>query len=378
MVSLTDHTIRLLRLRAQWLVSGAESSSPVTVAEVVKAVGGIQAQDMQAAMLSVRVRSAGLTAGDVEQARLHERSVLRTWAMRGTLHLIATEDAPWLLALLGPIFAASDRRRRLQLGLDDEAAARGVQVIREALAKRGPLTRVELLQALTAQGIHEEGQGVIHLIALAALQGWICLGPDRGAKPTYVLLEDWVKGITRRSELSAEEAFNELARCHLAAFGPALPEDFAAWSGVPMRDVRAAWKRLGSRHELLEVDTANGPAWLLKSRANWLGGQDLASPSVRLLPAFDTFWMGYRRRDLLVAPQYARRINAGGGILHPTLLLDGHAEGIWKIRRLKTRIEIAVEPFESLANEIAPSLEAEAADVGRFLGVEATLRMGGH
>ncbi|HLY28240.1 MAG TPA: crosslink repair DNA glycosylase YcaQ family protein, partial [Aggregatilineales bacterium] len=101
-----------MRLRAQQLISGNFYKPDA----VVSAVCGLQAQDAQAAILSARVRSSGLTVGDMEQAMLHDRSIIRTWAMRGTLHLIATEDLSWLLALLGPVFVAADRRRRLQLG----------------------------------------------------------------------------------------------------------------------------------------------------------------------------------------------------------------------------------------------------------------------
>src|SRR5579859_6577716 len=229
---LSDRDVRILRLWAQRLAPMPGVDPLADVTQVVNAVLGLQAQDLQAAMLSVRVRSAGLIANDVEQARLHERSIIRTWAMRGTLHLITTEDLPWLLPLLGPIFAAGDRRRRLQLGLDDTTSARGVQVIRDALAARGPQTRAELLKALSAQGINAEGQGVIHLIGLAALQGLVCLGPDRGSKPTYVLLADWVDGLALDSSRSREEACSELARRYLATYNPALPEDYATWSGL--------------------------------------------------------------------------------------------------------------------------------------------------
>ncbi len=381
--TLSDRDVRALRLWVQRLVIIPGTDPLADVQQVVESVVGLQAQDAQAGILSVRVRSAGLTAADVEQSLLHERSIVRTWAMRGTLHLVATLDLPWIVGLLGPIFGAGDKRRRLQLGLDDATAARGVHVIRDALAAHGPLTRAELLQALMAEGINAEGQGVIHLIALAAWQGLVCLGPDRGNKPTYAHLPDWIEGFALDSPLSREESCAQLARRYLAAYNPALPEDFAAWSGLPMTDVRAAWKRLDNQHELVEVEMGNGPAWMLKSCADfWLDRLDRPdrnsenSPSVRLLPAFDTFWMGYRSRDLAVAPQYAKRINAGGGIIHPALLVNGHAEGLWKIARRKDRIEVGVTPFEPLGDEIMPGLEAEAADVARFLGAEATLSIG--
>src|SRR5947199_385922 len=110
-ISLSDDHVRWLRLRAQLLAS--EHSAEVNgVAHIVQELCGIQAQEMPAAALAVRVRSNGLSGADVEQARVQERAIIRTWGPRGTLHLLATEDSGWLLSLLGPVFIAGDRRRR--------------------------------------------------------------------------------------------------------------------------------------------------------------------------------------------------------------------------------------------------------------------------
>jgi hypothetical protein len=168
-----------------------------------------------------------------------------------------------------------------------------------------------------------------------------------------------------------------LLRRYLTAFAPATPEDFASWSGLPMSDVRLAWKRLDSRRSLVELESPIGPLWLLKEQA---AGPELSSghtPIVRLLPAFDTFWMGYRKRDMAVSPRFAKRINAGGGILHPAVLVQGHAVGTWKLDRRKTQAEVVVSPFESLLPEVMPGIEAEVADVGTFLGVQSQLRLNG-
>src|SRR5581483_6827898 len=121
-LTLSDNQTRFLRLRAQRLVAPSVNN----VARVVKELCGIQAQDANAAALAVRVRSAGLVAADVERARVQERSIIRTWGQRGTLHLLATEDFGWLLSLLGPIFVAASQARRAELGLDEETCSRGI------------------------------------------------------------------------------------------------------------------------------------------------------------------------------------------------------------------------------------------------------------
>lgn len=368
-ISLSEDQVRLLHLRAQRLTAH-EPGAVTSVAGVVKELCGLQAQDARAATLGVRVRGAGLVASDVEQARVQERSVVRTWGQRGTLHLLATEDLGWLLPLFGPVFVAGDRRRRAELGLDEETCSRAIRALCEVLARQGPLSRDELVEQLAAHGIPLEGQARPHLLSRAALEGIICFGPDYGTEPTYVLLSDWIDQEQRGRPLAEDAAYAELARRYLKAYGPAAPEDLAAWSGLPASKLRRGWQQISD--ELLEVKITGLPAWMLKTRAAWLDEPLTHAPVVRLLPSFDTYLLGYRSRELVVAAQFARRINAGGGILHPTLLLDGRAVGIWKGKRQKNYLEVIVEPFEQLAPEVIAGVEAEVADLARFLEVKTT------
>lgn len=367
-LTLSNDQVRFLRLRAQHLIARPTDN----VAGVLKELCGIQAQDAHAAALAVRVRGAGLVAADVEYARVQERSIIRMWGQRGTLHLLATEDFGWLLSLLGPIFIAGDRTRRAELGLDEDTCIQGIHAMRDILSNQGPLTRAELVEQLAIQGIRLEGQAAPHLIFRAALEGIVCLGPDRGAKPTYVLIDDWIdRG--RALSLPRDAACAELARRYLAAYGPAEPDDLAAWSGLPMGEVRTAWKSIADY--LVDVEVAGRPAWMLKAHLAWLDESPAQAPVVRLLPGFDTYLLGYRSRDLVVLPQYARRINAGGGMVHPTLIVDGQAMGTWKIKRQKSSMDVVLEPFEALDPEVQPGLEAEALDIARFLGMPAILQV---
>jgi hypothetical protein len=118
-LALSYNQVRFLRLRAQRLIPQTVDNL-TNVARIVQELCGIQAQDERAATLAVRVRSEGLVAADVEQARVQGRTIIRTWGQRGTLHLLATEDLGWLLSLLGPVFVAGDRARRAELGLDED------------------------------------------------------------------------------------------------------------------------------------------------------------------------------------------------------------------------------------------------------------------
>ncbi|HEX9132537.1 MAG TPA: winged helix DNA-binding domain-containing protein [Ktedonobacteraceae bacterium] len=369
-IALTSDQVCFLRMHAQRLTP-RPPGEVASVERVVKEMCGIQAQDAPAAALAVRARSAGLAAADVEQARVLERSVVRTWGPRGTLHLLASDDIGWLLPLIGPVFMAGDRRRREELGLSEDVCARAIRLIRNVLADQGPMTRAELFEQLAMHGIHLEGQARPHLLFLPALEGMICLGPDRGAEPTYVLLDDWLGRERRGHPLPEDEAYAKLTLRYLGAYGPATLEDQAAWSGLPLSKTRAAWHHIAD--QLMEVEVAGSPAWMLKTRAAWLDELPTHAPIVRLLPRFDIYLLGYRNRDLAVPPQYAKRINAGGGIVHPTLLADGRVLGTWKSKRLKNHLDVLVEPFDQLAPAVYAGLEAEVADLARYLGVKATL-----
>ena len=360
---MTWEQVRGLRLRAQRL----DQPPAASVAEVVRAVGGVQAQAPLAAALSVRPRCQRVTAAQVEGARVEARSIVRTWLMRGTLHLVASDDLPWLLPLFGPLFSAGNRRRRLELGLDDATTERGVAALRNVLSDAGPLTRDQIVERLAERGIELVGQARPHLIAYAAQQGAVCCGPDRGGEPTYALLKDW---LGYQPHPAPATMLPELVRRYLAAFGPARPEDMAAWSGLSIREVRAAWT--GVAAEMLEVAVEDQPLWLLTRDAARLDMVDSPPLPVRLLAAFDTLLLGYRSRQWPGAAEYERRIK-GGGLLPPALLVEGRVAGTWRVERGRHRVTVEVTPFKKLDPDLEAALAAEAGDVGRFYGVDGQL-----
>lgn len=339
---------------------------------MLKDVGGLQAQVLSAAWLGVRARSPGIQMADLDRALNEQRSIVRSWLMRGTLHVVAAEDFRWLLQLLGPVFVRAGTTRHAQLGLDDTLKARGVAAIRRIVTDAGPLTRSELVDRLRQQDIQldPKTQAPIHLIQLAALQGVLCLGPDRAnGQSTYVLLDDWVRPA---SALPRDRALAELARRYFAAYGPATVEDLAAWSGISMREARAAVT--GANASFTDVTIQGRLGFILKDRHKRLTVP--ARPQVRLLPAFDTYLLGYRRRDLAVPLPLQRRLQRGGGWLHPAVVINGRAVGAWSLRRAAGRGEVVVEPSAPISLATRASIEAEVADIGRFLNMNVTLVIG--
>lgn len=358
---LGEEGLQALRMRAQLLDRPEPAASP---GEIVRRVCGVQAQELSAAELALRARSGGLTAIEVREARVTERSVVRTWAMRGTLHLIATEDVGWLLPLVAPRFLPRSRRRLAQLGVEGEDQARAVRLIEEMLADQGPLTRAEIADRLARRGIRTEGQAAFHLVLLAALEGLVCMGPDRGDEPAFVLLRDWIGPPSTPEE---DSALAELARRYLSAYGPATPEDMAAWSGLGLTEVRRGWRLIADK--LVEVDVGTRKAWVLRSLALLPRPRGI----VRLLPGYDNYLLGHRSRDFAVDPRHAREVHPGGGLIRPVALANGRAIATWRARRRGARLAITLQPFDPLDPGVEEELEVEARDVGRFSNTDVEL-----
>ena len=342
------------------------------VAGIAAHLGGLQAQAAPPARLAVRPRAAGLTAADVDRASA-DRDVTRTWAMRGTLHLVATADVRWMTGLFGPVFAHRDRRRRLQLGLGDELCQRALTALASILAASPPLTRAELISELAVAGIEIDPrtQQPPHLLGYAAAQGLICRGPDRpGDEPTYALLDDWAPDAPA---LSRDDALAELARRYLGGYGPAGRPDFGTWSGLPAADTRRAWELIAA--ETVPVTAAGAELAALAGAP--LAGAPLAGTLLapRLLGHFDPLLMGYQDRALILDPVHARSIQAGGGFIQPTVLAGGRVAGTWRLNRGPSRARLVVEPFTALTGATRDALAAEAADVGRYLGTDVTFEV---
>lgn len=362
---MTPEELRAVRMVANGLAGDRAGDAVAAVRRVV----GVQAQDARATRMQVRARTVGVTGVRVDQEVAKGRLVA-TWAMRGTLHLLPEEDVRWAVGLLGPRFAARSAGRRKQLGLDEATSAKALAAVGDVLSTSGPLVRADLVAAVADHGVRldAKSQAPAHLVSYAAMCGLVCRGPAADGEPTYVLLDDWLPA---DRPLSEEDALTRLAERYLTGFGPATAADFAAWSGLPLGACRRGFR--GLQDHITPVTAAPEPSYVLRKGLEdthaGLGDTD----RVRLLGHFDTYLLGYRSRDLVLAEEFAKRIQAGGGFVMPAVLVDGRVAGTWAQRTKSSRIEVSVEPFRALDRGWLPGLEAEAADIGRFVGAEAEL-----
>lgn len=315
----------------------------------------VQAQDLAFARLAFRPRCrAGLAAADVDAA-LRERALVWTWTLRGTLHLVRSSDARWLLALLGPIFVARGRRRRLALGLTDDLCERALAPLRDVLAAEGPQTRGALVARLP---IDARGQAGAHLLAYAAMRGVICRRPLEGREPTYMLLDEWLGPFDGGAAPDEETALARLALRYLAGHGPATAQDLAAWAGIGMVRARRGLAAAGA-----DVGQDAAGRFVLSALRARMGER---APRAALLGHFDPLLLGYASRDLVLDPRHAKRIQSGGGFVGPAVLVDGRVAGTWR-RGARNSLEL----FAPVGDDIRGALEREREDVERFLAAAA-------
>jgi DNA glycosylase AlkZ-like len=334
------------RLTAQAL-AGAPLRSPEAVAERLLAVQG---QDPRGARLAVRARTEGVTAADVDRALSEERSLLITWLNRGTLHLVRSEDYPWLHALTAPTHFASCKRRLQQEGISESAGEKAMRTIESALAEEGPLSGKDLRARLVAAGVRTEGQAFIHLMFLAAARGISVRGPMLGNQHAYVLVRDW---LGEQQPVDRERAVAELARRYLVGHGPAGDRDLARWAGLPLRDARAGLTAIASQLDqrkdgLVELKGAPGPAPL---------------PPPRLLGAFDPLLLGWTSREEVVGPHEV--LVTTNGIFRPFALVGGRAVARWGLAGGK----VTIEHLGEVRAKDAAALEKDAQRILEFFAL---------
>ncbi|TWD84233.1 winged helix DNA-binding protein [Kribbella amoyensis] len=334
----------IARAQANGLDRPVSEAGPGGVADVARRTAGLQAQSWRGAAYAVRARSTATTLTDVSRAQEDDRSVVRGWFMRGTLQLVATEDAGWLLGLLGPQLIRDTERRYGELGLTPDLRERGADVIESHLLDHGPTGRAALGAVLVEHGILAEpkGQAVYALIRHTGLLGRLCYGPGHDAGETWVAVRDWLGGPLK----SADSAADELARRYLTAYGPATAKDFATWSGLPIPAARQAL-RSAAREE-----------YVIEGEAYAAVGDVPGFEGVRFLGEFDPYLLGYRDRRYALAEEHRHHVYPGGGMLRPAVVRGGRVIGSWQ----------HVGPSVSLFGTESADLSGELADLARFHG----------
>jgi winged helix DNA-binding protein len=374
MVSVSWRGVSARRMARSYLTEPAVDARP---SDIATALVGVHAQVLAAAELSIGRRIAGATRTDVQRALWEERSLVKTFGPRGTVHLVATADLAMWTGALSALPSTPNHPEPVRF--DTDQVEQVLEAIGDALAD-GPLTVDELTAALedrlgpwaverTMDAFQVKWPRWRQLTATAAHRGLLCFGPDRDRNVTYVHPATWLPDF--RPDDGQRAARTLLAR-YLIAYGPVTPQHFARWLAIPPRQAVDLFETCAADLELVDFEGQPG----------WVSAGDAAMPGeppsgLRLLPYFDAFVVASQPRERLFPGTAASRAQAGGGAgNYPVVLVDGIVCGVWHQRRLGGKVQVTVE----LLNEITPSqlreLEDEVELVGRVLEATPTLAIG--
>jgi hypothetical protein len=370
MLKLSKGQVSSWRMSKHHLVHRASSKA---IAGVVSDVCGIQAQVLNAAELAIRARVDGITREDVRRALWKDHSIVKTWCMRGTLHLLATSDLPTYVAALKTKLSADEEwlrkqgvqpsevqaiTREIKQILDDRTIAR--ENLAREVERKTKLSRAAKKGLRSAWGI---------LLRPAAYQGALAFGPSIGSMTTLFrpdrLVRSW-------KEPSTKEAFIELFNKYVQSYGPVTIGDFAHWWGNLRDEEKSILETV--HDDLVEVQVGEHRGLMARTDAEEASGVGQMH-AVRLLPSFDCYAMFYTPRDAFVPRAHRTRVfRQLAGWNYPTLVVDGFAVGIWELKRRARKVEINIENFGELATVEKRRIQEEASDIGRFYGLRVEVR----
>ena len=369
MVSLKWNQVSAWRLSQHYMLPRAKRHD---LLDVATRTGGVQAQLMTAAELALWARVEDLSAEDVQNALWRDRSLIKTWAMRGTLHLLSASEFPLYVAARSALTIRRPPSYYRYHGVTPAELEAIIEVIPQALSDV-PMTREQLADAVAQRGGNPNLREVLisgwgALLKPSAFQGDLCFGPNQGQNVTFVRPSQWI-GPWRA--VDPEQALGEMACRYLRAYGPATPDDFARWWGIQAGPAKKLFKSLGD--EIEAVDVEGWQAWALAETVEQL--KTIQSPRVvRLLPLFDAYVVGVSRDCEYILPEIHRqRVYRPQGWISAVVLVDGRMAGVWEYDTQRSRTAVRIEMFNQPTEQVKRDVEAEAKRLGDFLNTEVVL-----
>lgn len=345
--------------------------------EAVNRTGGIQAQVMSAAEQALWARTDGLTQAEVQAALWETRTLVKTWAMRATLHLLSADELP-LYAAARNAHAGRNWVNYFEFfGITAAQAEAFLDAVPQVLGSE-PLTRQQLATAVGEHlGAPDLAQKLLgsswgSLWKPSAWRGDLCFGPNQGRNVTFVRPAAWLGQWT---ELEPFPALQEIARRYIRTYGPTTPKRFGLWWGAGITQGRKVFQSIET--ELQAVEVEGWQAFVLRQSLEAIQTipANLTTPeTVRLLPLFDTYVMDLNRDvEAFLPQQYRRLVYRPQGWISAVLLVGGAVRGVWEIKSSRKKATIKVRPFRTLASSSRTGVEAEAERLAVFLGTEIEL-----
>ncbi len=332
-----------------------------TPAEVVSKMAAIQAQDYEAALWAIGLRSRkGTTRDDVIES-LRKGENVRTWLMRGTLHISSPKDTRWLIEPTRESLQRTAAKREENRGLSKSAVERCKATLLNALQGGRAITRSEAYGLFEAAGVPSNNNLGYHMLYRAAWDGLICFGPQKGKEQTFVLLEEWAPDHTTYPE---EDILKELALRYFSGHGPATLEDFVWWTGIRMNEARKGIEMASSKLTRVEM---NGSSYYTRGKEAVREG---TLGRMFLLPGYDEYILGYRDRSMALGDISFRKIAHSNGVFLPVIVSGGRVVGTWKRQSKGKLIKILIQPFGRFGTHDLSKVNEAADDYRRFMGTD--------
>lgn len=357
----------LLRLRlSRQGLAGNDLRTPL---DVVQRMLALQSQDFPAGKWAVGARAPGTTLADVNAA-IDSGEIVRSWPMRGTLHLVPARELNWMLQITTPRLLSGGRTRRAQLNLDEDSIESARAVAFDALEGGRGLTRAQFLQVLEDAGIDTQGQRGYHIIGVLAQTGTLCWGPHEGRQQLLVLLDEWVPNPRM---LPRDEALGEFLFRYLDGHGPATLKDFAWWSKVTVAEAKIGLAVARDRLSEVQVDETTYYLPASVDTAPLGEGPRQGSP-VLTLPGFDEYLLGYGDRSLVIDPENFLRVVPGkNGIFFPIVVASGRVIGTWRATSARSALTASAELFEPVSGNVDEEFARGIRAYEAFLGAPVTV-----
>ena len=362
MKTLTWDQVTALRLAQHGL------APRVGFTEAVQRMIGVQAQVMSAAELALWARVDGLRPSDVQTALWQERTLVKTWAMRGTLFLFAAEDLPLIVAARNATGSRYWVRYFESFGVFEAEYQALLAAVPQVLGGE-PMTREQLAVAVATH------TGIEQLLPLLSESSWgtafkpsafgggLCFGPNQGRNVAFVHPSDWL-GSWR--EIDPAVALREVIRRYLSVYGPATPQDFSRWWGGAALETRKIFKALEADGELEAVDVDGWQAFALRSSLAPMESLS-ATGIVRLAPMFDTYTHGLLDCEPLLPSAFKRLVFRPQAWISAVVLVDGRIRGVWEHKVKRTHTLVTIRMFAAPTAKVRKAIIAEAERLNDFL-----------
>lgn len=327
---------------------------------------GLQAQIPSTPALSLRARVAGFTLAEYDRLLQQEKRLVRTWAMRGTVHTLPTERLAQYIRLRRNGLAGYEGYLRA----DEAQLAAEAEIVLRLLAER-PASRQELARISVERGLvtperaaHLFGPwgGILHYLGRS---GHTVHLPDEGRDVRLVRVEAWLGAPLQPEPIEVLE--DRLLADYLAGYGPATVHDFAHFLTIQVGRAQAIFDRA---KELAEVELEGSkrkhylPGALLPELLATTGEEEAP---VHLLPRFDSLLLVHQVKDRFLRPEDVKKVFKPAAVVDATVLVDGWVAGTWTMKQTTKALRFQFLPFRRTA--VRP-IKAAAARLAKWYGLE--------